>query len=88
MKANNSKERIKKLCDLMGEDFNDPACKEMQEHIDKCPTCKVYYDTIKKTVLLCQENDCLEELPDDVNKRLMKVLDLGEFFKDKNNSTA
>ena len=72
----------------MGEDFNDPACREVLEHINQCPTCKVYYDTLKKTVLLCQENDCPEELPDEVNQRLMKLLDLRDFInpqKDKKN---
>jgi len=77
----NHKDDIKKICDIMGEDFDTPACKEVLEHLEKCPTCKVYYDTTKKTVLLCQENDCLEELPDEVNKRLMKVLDLEEIYK-------
>lgn len=74
------KERIKQICDIMGEDLNDPACREVLEHINQCPTCKVYYDTLKKTVFLCRENDCPEELPDDVNKRLMDVLDLSDFL--------
>jgi len=72
----------------MGEDLNDPACLEMQEHINKCPTCKVYYDTIKKTVLLCRENDCQEELPNDVNRRLMKVLDLNDFIEENKQDGA
>lgn len=80
MEFNKSQERIEKLCALMGENLNDPACLEMQEHINQCPSCKVYYDTIKKTVLLCRENDCAEELPGEVNSRLMKVLDLDDFL--------
>ena len=75
------KERIKQICELMGEDLDSPACQEMMKHINDCPTCKIYYDTIKKTVLLCRENDCPEKLPDAVNKRLMKVLDLEKFYK-------
>jgi len=66
----------------MGEDFDDPTCREVLEHLNKCPSCKVYYDTVKKTVLLCQENDCPETLPEEVNSRLMKVLDLDEIYKD------
>jgi len=74
------KQRIQQICDIMGEDLNDHDCQEVLEHINQCPTCKVYYDTLKKTVFLCRENDCPEELPDDVNKRLMDVLDLSEFL--------
>jgi hypothetical protein len=77
------KEHIKQICDIMGEDLDAPACQEVLRHLDDCPNCKVYYDTIKKTVHLCKENDCAEELPNDVNQRLMKVLDLGEFLPDQ-----
>ncbi|HGY56061.1 MAG TPA: hypothetical protein ENK44_10180 [Caldithrix abyssi] len=77
------KERIKQLCDIMGEDLDGPACQAVLDHINTCPTCKVYYDTVKKTILLCKENDCPEELPDDVNARLMKVLDLEEYAAER-----
>ncbi len=79
-------EHIKKICDIMGEDFDAPACKEVLDHLNQCPTCKVYYDTIKKTVLLCQENDCAEKLPEDVNQRLLEVLDLTDFLKKPSDS--
>lgn len=70
------KDKIKQICELMGEDLDHPSCQEIMDHINNCPTCKVYYDTVKKTVLLCRDLDCPEELPDDVNKRLLKVLNL------------
>jgi hypothetical protein len=76
MKHVHSKERIKKMCDLLGEDFDSPKCQAMAEQVKACPTCKVYFDTVKKTVLLCKEIDCDKELPSDVNNRLMKLLDL------------
>lgn len=78
MKPENHHHRIKQICDLMGEDLDSPACQEMMEHINSCPTCKVYYDTMKKTVLLCRENDCPEEVPEDVSNRLLKILDLAD----------
>lgn len=75
------KDHIKQICDLLGEDFDDPACREVLDHLNSCPTCKVYYDTVKKTVFLCKENDCPEELPSDAEERLMRVLDLDEVYK-------
>ncbi len=80
------KERIKQICELMGEDLDHPSCQEILDHINSCPTCKVYYDTVKKTILLCREMDCPEEMPDDVNKRLMKILDLEDFVQEKESS--
>lgn len=82
MPPSDPKERIRKMCDLLGEDFDSPVCREMLEQIRACPTCKVYYDTVKKTVLLCKENNCPEKLPREVNTRLMKVLDLDPLATD------
>jgi len=69
-------EYIKKICDLMGEDLDDPSCQEVLDHLNACPTCKVYFDTVKKTIYLCRELDCPEEMPDEVNDRLLEVLNL------------
>lgn len=76
-----SKERIKQICEFMGEDIDAPVCQEMLEHLNACPTCKVYYDTVKKTVFLCRDHECPEKLPTDVRYRLMKILDLDEYLK-------
>jgi len=81
MKAQSREEVIKQICDFMGEDLDGEACKEVQEHISACPTCKVYFDTVKKTVTLCRENDADEKIPDDVNERLFKVLKLEDLQK-------
>ncbi len=75
------KERIKEICEIMGEDLDAPLCEEVIEHLNACPTCKVYLDTVKKTVFLCREVECPEELPQEVNDRLLKVLHL-EDLKD------
>ncbi len=75
------KDHIKQICDLLGEDFDDPACQEVLDLLNSCPTCKVYYDTVKKAVFLCKENDCPEELPSEAEERLMRVLDLDEIYK-------
>jgi hypothetical protein len=71
------------MCDILGEDFDSPVCQAMINQIDECPSCKIYYDTVKKTVLLCKENDCPESLPDDVNNRLLKILDLDKIKSKK-----
>lgn len=76
MRHAHNEKKIKLICDQLGEDINTIPCKEVAEHLAKCPSCKVYLDTVKKTVVLCKENDCIEKLPDDVNKRLLKALDL------------
>ena len=72
------KEIYKQICDFMGEDLDAPVCKEVAEHLEKCPNCKVQLDTVKKTVTLCQESSKDELIPDDVKRRLYKVLKLAK----------
>jgi hypothetical protein len=71
---------IEKMCDIMGDDLDTPACQEVMEYLEKNPNSKVYYDTVKKTVILCQNNDCPESLPEGVNERLMKRLNLDDIY--------
>ena len=77
------KETIKKICELMGEDLDQPTCKEVIDHLNACPTCKVYFDTVKKTIFLCRELDCPEELPEEVNDKLLDLLKLKNNTKRK-----
>jgi predicted anti-sigma-YlaC factor YlaD len=76
MQHDHNQKKIEKICEFLGEDINAVPCQEVVEHISRCPTCKVYFDTVKKTVILCKENDCAEKIPEDVNKRLLRLLNL------------
>ncbi|MCK4558803.1 MAG: hypothetical protein KAV45_03395 [Calditrichia bacterium] len=80
MKSPTHQEVYKKICDFMGEDLNAPACKEVAEHLESCPNCKVYLDTVKKTVIICQEIEKEEKMPQEVKNRLFKVLNLAVDF--------
>ena len=77
------KEVYKQICDFMGEDLDAPVCKEVAEHLESCPKCKVYLDTVKKTVTICQETEKEEQIPDEIKNRLFKVLNLGDISSDK-----
>ncbi len=81
MTSQNRKDLIKQICDFMGEDLDGPACQEVQEHLKECPTCRIHFDTVKKTVTMCQENEPKEKLPEAVNDRLFKVLNLMDLKK-------
>lgn len=80
MKSPTHQEIYKKICDFMGEDLNAPACKEVAEHLESCPNCKVYLDTVKKTVTICKEIEKEEKIPQEVKNRLFKVLNLAVDF--------
>ncbi len=62
--------KIEEICDQLSEYLDSDKCKEIKKHLEDCPTCCAYVDTIRKTVEL------YKELPEDVQERLMKVLKL------------
>lgn len=75
------KQIVKEICNLMGEDLDTPACREVAEHLETCPTWKIQLDTIKRTVTLCREMEDNKKVPAEVNDRLLKVLDLDNIKK-------
>ncbi|MCK5032275.1 MAG: hypothetical protein KAS18_01545 [Calditrichia bacterium] len=77
------KKIVEQICDFMGEDIDSPACQEVADHLKMCPTCKVYFDTVKKTVTLCRDMEDEKKMPEDVQSRLFKVLNLDEIKKSK-----
>jgi hypothetical protein len=76
MKSSLHNDVYKQICDFMGEDLDAPACKEVADHLENCPNCKVYLDTVKKTVTICKESEKEKSMPEDVRQRLFKVLNL------------
>ena len=83
MSSLDHKKMVEQICDFMGEDIDSQACQEVADHLKMCPACKVYFDTVKKTVTLCRDIDDDKKIPDDVNKRLFKVLNLDDLKKSK-----
>jgi len=75
------KDVVKQICDFMGEDLDAPACREVAEHLQTCPTCQVQLDTIRRTVTLCREMEENKKIPSDVEDRLFKVLNLNSIKK-------
>ncbi len=67
--------KIEEICDQLSEYLDSDKCKEIKKHLEDCPTCCAYVDTIRKTIELYKE---LPEdyVPEDVQERLMKVLKL------------
>jgi len=81
MTSLNHKKMVAQICDFMGEDIDSPACQEVADHLKMCPTCKVYFDTVKKTVTLCRDMEDDKKIPVDVSSRLYKILNLDDLKK-------
>jgi len=73
------KEQIRLLKEHLCDDLDTDACKELINELKASPECRIYFDTVKKTVVLCREKECPEDLPEDINQRLFEALDLKEY---------
>ena len=83
MKPKHDVELQKKICQDFGADIGSELCQEVGSFMEECPECKVFYDTMQRSVKLYRvtEGEC--ELPTGVSDRLFKVLNLDNLKKDE-----
>lgn len=53
-------------------------CTLLETHLTSCSNCTIVYNTLKKTIELCQQDGQKTTLPPDVRKRLLANLNLDE----------
>ncbi len=68
-------EMLEKICADLKEDIDSEVCQEVKRHLESCPDCRAYVDSLKKTVYLYRKIPD-EKLPDEVQERLYKTLKL------------
>jgi hypothetical protein len=82
IKFNNK--QLKLIRDHLCDDLDAESCKELIELLQNSNEHRIYFDTVKKTVKLCKDHECPEDLPDDINERLFHALGIDkEKCKDK-----
>ena len=78
--TNHKKQCLKilhQICKELDEDLNTPFCKKVQHHIQQCPQCNNYVESIKDTVHFCQKLFD-EDVPQAVEERLWEFLKLNK----------
>ncbi|MCF7796360.1 MAG: hypothetical protein K9N11_01960 [Lentisphaeria bacterium] len=65
-----------KICSEFGADLESPLCEEVGKLMDECPDCRIYYDTMKRSVKLYHQTECDKAVPEEISERLFKVLRL------------
>jgi predicted anti-sigma-YlaC factor YlaD len=64
---------LDQLGDYLDEDARAELCRAIEDHLKLCRDCRVYVDTVKKTIVLYQA-DSATEIPVAVNTRLQEAL--------------
>jgi hypothetical protein len=71
-----NKKIMNELCTYLGEDLDNPMCQELQRHMQDCPECQKYIESIKFTVKIFQESNVREPVPDQIKDNLIEKLNL------------
>ena len=78
MKKENTtcKEVMSHICDSLGEDLDSPKCTNIKLHLDSCPTCQKYFDSVDSTVQFYKKYDV--KLDNEGHERLLSILGLND----------
>lgn len=75
MKSNECRHLLAQLGDYVDGEASQAICEEIEHHLAGCNNCRVVVDTLRKTVTLYRTRGP-DPVPDDVQERLCRVLDL------------
>jgi len=64
------------ICKTLEEDLDTPLCTELVLHFKSCPTCRIYFNSVRKTVRMYRAVHNDRAVPHEVRLRLFKVLNL------------
>ena len=73
------KEVMNHICDSLGEDLNSPKCTDIKSHLESCPSCQKYFESVDSTVKFYKKYNV--ELDNDGHQRLLSVLGLDDSDK-------
>lgn len=55
-------------------------CQEIERHLEECENCRIMLDTMRKTISLYQANDSVDQMPSEIEERLLKTLHIDEVW--------
>jgi anti-sigma factor RsiW len=70
-----------KVCDFIDDELDEATCEELKKHLSACPRCRIYVDSVRKTIMLYREKDATKKMPAESRQRLYATIALK--LKDK-----
>ena len=61
------------MSEYLDGELNDAACTEIRKHLLECPSCKECFESLKKTVDLCNKLPD-QTIPEEIGRRLRVIL--------------
>ena len=66
-------EVIEQLSEFLDPEARAQLCREIEQHLSHCHDCKLYVDTVKKTIVIAQSGSA-PAIPISLNDRLQAAL--------------
>lgn len=76
MSHNHKKKLMKMVEQQLGLDYDTNIIEEVARHMEDCPNCKIYIDSVRQTISLYRTTEQCDAIPEAVSERLFKVLNL------------
>ena len=73
------KELLEGLSTYIDNEASDAICQEIERHLDGCDNCRIMLDTLQKTISLYQVFDTEDQIPSDMQKRLLETLPIVDY---------
>lgn len=63
------------ICENLDANVKSAKCRAIKKHLESCPDCSAYLDSLKKTIQLYR-NEAGPSVPISTHKRLVKVINI------------
>lgn len=67
------RELASRLSEYLDQEVDPAVCAEIEGHLDDCPPCRDFLESIRRTVHLVREVPEPAALPDDVKRRIVEA---------------
>ena len=69
------KQAYRFICENIDQDLNSPRCRQIKKHLDDCPDCSAYLESLRQTVRLYKKSPT-PGVPASVHEHLIRAIDL------------
>ena len=74
------KDMLTDLSDYIDGSAEEALCQEIEQHMEDCPDCQIFVDTLEKTIYLYRQQDEALSLPEGSRSRLYQALQFDDLL--------
>ncbi len=71
---NSCQDLLQGLSAYIDNEASEAICEEIERHLAECDNCRIMLDTLRKTISLYQVVDTADEIPNEIQERILNTL--------------